>query len=253
LQNNDSEQDIFFREIDKILLLAKNEGVTVRLLGATAIRNRSETAKKMSHSRKLTDLDFVAYKKDRKKIEEIFAQLGYAPNSTFNMLHGDERLMFFGSDFKIDVWLEVFRMAHTFNFKDRLAVDNPTLPLSDLLMTKLQIVELNEKDARDIICILLDHDLSQNDENREMINVKRLAEECSKNWGVYKTFTLNLDKIKTLLPRYLADVTPADSKTVLERTDRILGSIEAAPKGMGWKMRAKVGEKRPWYETPDVR
>ncbi|MGP8129369.1 MAG: hypothetical protein ACLP9D_16360 [Candidatus Bathyarchaeia archaeon] len=253
MQNNDPGQDVFFREIDKILSLAKDEAVTLRLLGATAIRSRSETAKKMSLSRKLTDLDFVAYKKDRKKIEGIFARLGYAPNSTFNMLHGDERLMFFGSDFKIDVWLEIFRMAHTFNFKDRLAVDTPTLPLSDLLMTKLQIVELNEKDVRDLICVLNDHDLSQNDENREMINVERLVDECSKNWGVYKTFTINFNKIKTLLPKYQTDAVPVESKVVLDRIDRILNSVEAAPKGLGWKMRAKVGEKKPWYETPSVR
>jgi hypothetical protein len=251
LPSNDS--DVFFREIDKILSLAKDEAVTLRLLGATAIRSRSETAKKMSQSRKLTDLDFVAYKKDRKKIEGIFARLGYAPNSTFNMLHGDERLMFFGSDFKIDVWLEVFRMAHTFNFKDRLAVDNVTLPLSDLLMTKLQIVELNEKDVRDLICLLNDHDLSQNDENHEMINVGRLADECSKNWGVYKTFTMNFNKIRTLLPKYEAEAGLVDPKIVLDRIDRILSAVEAAPKSMGWKMRAKVGDKRPWYETPDVR
>jgi hypothetical protein len=253
LQSNDAGQDVFFKGIDKILSVAKDESVTLRLLGATAIRSRSETAKKMSQSRKLTDLDFVAYKKDRKKIEEIFARLGYAPNSTFNMLHGDERLMFFGSDFKIDVWLEVFRMAHTFNFKDRLAVDNLTLPLSDLLMTKLQIVELNEKDVRDLICLLNDHDLSENDENLEMINIKRLADESQKNWGVYKTFTMNLNKIRTLLPKYEAEATLIDSQLVLDRIDRILSSVEAAPKGVGWKMRAKIGEKKPWYETPDVR
>jgi hypothetical protein len=253
LQSKDVGQDVFFREIEKILSLAKAEGVTLRLLGATAIRSRSETAKKMSQSRKLTDLDFVAYRKDRQKIEGIFSGLGYTPNATFNMLHGDERLMFFGSDFKIDVWLEVFRMAHTFNFKERLAVDGRTLPLSDLLMTKLQIVELNEKDIRDIICLLIDHKLSQNDDDLEMINVKRIADECSKNWGVYKTFTLNIDKIKTLLPKYESDVTEADSKIVLERINQVMSSIEAAPKGMGWRMRAKVGEKQRWYETPDIR
>jgi len=251
--SNEIGQDVFFKEIDKILSLAKEQGVTLRLLGATAIRSRSETAKKMSASRKLTDLDFVGYKKESKKVQDIFAKLGFEPNATFNMLHGDERLMFFGSDFKIDVWLELFRMAHTFNFKDRLALDERTLPLADLLMTKLQIVELNEKDVRDIICLLMDHDLAQNDENREMINMKRIADECAKNWGIYKTFTMNFDKIKTLLPKYEADITPAGSKIVLERIDRIRSSIEAVPKGMSWKMRAKIGESRPWYETPDVR
>jgi hypothetical protein len=253
VQNGEPSQEVFFTEIDKILSLAKSEAITLRLLGATAIRTRSESARKMAKNRPLTDLDFVAYKKDRKKIEEIFARLRYEPSPTFNLLHGDERLLFFGKEVKVDVWLEVFRMAHIFNFKDRLELDYPTLPLSDLLMTKLQIVELNEKDARDIVCLLTDHDLSQGDEDREKINMTHLADECSRNWGVYKTFTMNLNKIKSLVAEYVGDGNAAQSQAVLEKVDRLLNSIEASPKTMSWRMRAKIGERRQWYESPDVR
>jgi hypothetical protein len=158
---------------------------------------------------------------------------------------------FFGKEVKVDVWLEVFRMAHIFNFKDRLELDYPTLPLADLLMTKLQIVELNEKDARDVVSLLADHNLSHNDENRDRINITRLAAQCSKEWGIYKTLTMNLNKIKTLVPEYL-DHGNAE-KSVLERLDEILNSIEAAPKTLSWRMRARIGERRQWYESPDVR
>jgi hypothetical protein len=207
----------------------------------------------MAANRPLTDLDFVGYRKERHKIEKLFDGLGYQPSQTFNMIHGDERLMFFGREgqLKVDVWLEVFRMAHTFNFKDRLHLDSPTLPLSDLLMTKLQIVELNEKDVKDVACLLIDHDLSDNDNDRERINVDRLVRECAENWGIYKTFTTNLGKIRELVPNYIKDSTQTGA--IVQRIEKILGSIEAASKSLGWKLRAKVGEKRPWYETPDVR
>ena len=247
------EQDAFLEEVEKILSLAQKEAVTLRLLGANAIRLRSQTAKSMAASRRLTDLDFVGYKKERAKIEGLFERLGYQPSRTFNMIHGDERLVFSGreGELKVDVWLEVFRMAHTFNFKDRLHLDSPTLPLSDLLMTKLQIVELNEKDARDVVCLLMDHDLSDDDNDRERINISRLAGECADNWGVYKTFTMNLRKIKELAPNYIAD--QSRTHLVFERIDKILSTVEQTPKPLSWKLRARVGEKRPWYETPDVR
>jgi len=250
MPQNNLNQELFFQEIDKILSAAKEEAVTMRLLGATAVRTHSESAKKMAGERVLTDLDFVAYKKDRRKIEKLLTRLNYAPSTGFNMAHGDERLLFFGNDekLKIDVWLEVFRMAHTFNFKKRLELDYPTLPLSDLLMTKLQIVQLNEKDLRDIVCLLNDHELSHNDEDKEKINVARLLEETSENWGIYKTFTINLAKVRELGPSYIED-----GDRILKKVDEILNAIETAPKTLSWKVRAKIGEKRPWYESPDVR
>jgi len=244
---------MFFEELKTISNIAKEEGVTLRLIGSLAFRIRSDTAKKMAKSRPLTDLDFVSYKKDRNKIEALFARLGYTPDQTFNMLHGRERLVFFGrnGELKVDVWLEEFKMAHSFNFKDRLKFGDWTLPLADLLMTKLQIVELNEKDVRDVICLLLDHDLSENDEDLDRINLKRLTGECRTNWGTYKTFTMNLEKIKGLCPRYLHD--EKLPQIVADRIERILNTIEAAPKTLAWNIRGKVGESRRWYETPDVR
>jgi len=243
----------FFEDIDRILLMAKEEGATLRLLGAAAVRLRSPTARSMAKSRPLSDLDFVAYKGEAKKLDALFARLGYRPSQTFNMLHGSERLLYFGHDgqLRIDIWLERFSMAHTFDFKDRLELDSPTLPLSDLLMTKLQIVQLNEKDIRDMISLLADHDLSDSDSDRERINVTRLANQCARDWGIHKTFTLNLSKIKELVPNYISDRDVAHRTG--EKVDKILDSIESAPKTFGWKMRAKIGERKPWYETPEFR
>lgn len=243
----------FLHEADRILLQAEHEKIALKLIGAIAVRIHSQTAQRMAETRPITDLDFVGYKKDGGRIESLFSRRGYNADQDFNRLHGNERLMFFTSDgkMKIDIWLEVFRMAHTFNFKDRLMMAGRTLAVADLLMTKLQIVELNEKDVKDVICLLKDHDLSENDNDLEKINVTRLVEECRRNWGTYKTFTMNLTKIKTMMPEYLREGDDA-AQALAEKIDQIVILIENAPKSMAWTLRAKVGEKKRWYETPDL-
>jgi hypothetical protein len=115
----------------------------------------------------------------------------------------------------------------------------------------LQIVELNEKDVMDLVCLFTDHGLSEDDRDREKINMTRIASECRQQWGVYKTFTTNLSFIKEMTSKYATDGDAA--QRVQEEIDQIVKCIEAAPKTFSWKMRAKVGEARPWYETPDVR
>jgi hypothetical protein len=253
MPEDELEEHILLTEVDTILTHAETRAVTLRLLGALAIRIHSKTARSWADKRPLTDLDFLGYRKDRKQIEDFLPRIGYKPSQTFNMLHGDERLMFFGLDgrLKVDVWLEVFRMAHTFNFFDRLPLDKPTLPLSDLLMTKLQIVELNEKDVRDVICLFVDHDLSENDTDRERINVNRLVAQCRESWGVHRTFTMNLGEIRRLVARYADNREQAD--IVTGKIDKLINEIEKAPKTLSWKMRARVGDKKRWYDIPDVR
>jgi hypothetical protein len=120
--------------------------------------------------------------------------------------------------------------------------------MADLLATKLQIFKTNEKDFKDIIAILLDHEVAESDKP-DAINGKRLAELCSHDWGIYKTFTLVLEKTAAMLERF--DLTPKDKEIVKERMKRISDLIEQEPKSMGWKTRARVGDKVVWYKLPD--
>ena len=149
---------------------------------------------------------------------------------------------------RVDIFLDYFEMCHKIDLRDRLTLDPLTLAMADLLATKLQIFKTNEKDFKDITALLLDHEVADT-EKLDAINGKRLADLCAHDWGIYKTFTLVLEKTGTMLDRF--DLTPKDREIVKERMKRITDLIEQEPKSMGWKARARVGEKVPWYKLPD--
>jgi hypothetical protein len=248
-QSSSAFQSTLESQSTKIVDQAQSRGIILRLIGALGIRMHSPTAGGASFGRSLTDIDFVGYLKQRKQIEKFFTDLGYKPNESFNNVHGHSRMIFYNMEqkFQVDVFLDMFEMCHTIDFRGRLELDTPTVPLPELLASKLQIVELNEKDAKDMLAIFNDHDLSDNDSDRDRINTKYLAKMCSSDWGKYKTFTMNLEKITGFAPKYLAD-----GSVATDRIKRTVASIEAEPKTTGWKMRAKIGERKRWYNLPDL-
>ena len=239
-------------EAKKIVEQATEAGLYLRLVGALAVRVHSITSNSPGFGRKLSDLDFIGYSKQRKNIERFFKERKYASDEKFNYLHGDRRLIFFNPEhgFQVDVFLDIFEMAHTLDMRGRLEYDLLTIPLADLVATKLQIVQLNEKDVKDLVALFQDHELSTDDLNPEMINTAHLAQLCAKDWGIYKTFTLNLAKLNELLKDYVA---PEHLDLVKNRLNHVVHAIENEPKSLGWKMRARVGEKKIWYQVPDVR
>ncbi len=244
-----TESDIL-KEANRIIFAAADNGITLRLLGGTAIGFKCPSSKRPAVSRKYPDIDLVGYRKQSRQIRELFTKLGYSPNEIFNALRSASRLMFFDlpNQRRVDIFLDYFEMCHKIDLRDRLALDPLTLTMADLLATKLQIFKTNEKDFKDITAILLDHEVTETDKP-DAINGMRLAELCSSDWGIYKTFTLVLDKTGSMLERF--DLTPRDKEIVKERMKRISDLIEQKPKSMGWKARARVGEKVPWYKLPD--
>jgi len=211
---------------------------------------RCPTASKAPLSRRYVDIDVIGHRKETAKIKQLFGELGYRPRERFNALHGS-RLIF--NDIKnqrrVDVFLDVFQMCHKFDFKDRMGLEPRTLPVSDLLATKLQIVEINEKDIKDILALLLDHDISAA-EVPDGINAAYIAKLCAEDWGMYRTFTVNLAKIAEYAGGSGLD--DEQRKRVSGRAESLKSSIEAMPKSMGWKMRARVGDRKRWYELPEA-
>jgi hypothetical protein len=152
----------------------------------------------------------------------------------------------------VDIFLDVFRMCHTLHLRDRLALDDYTIPISDLLLTKLQVVEINEKDIQDLIAILKDHDVVERiaSGDKEAIDAHYIASLCADDWGLSKTISLTLKKLLTFLPKY--ELEP-EAKQILEtRINKLLRSIEMVPKSFKWKLRNKAGEKKRWYDLPEV-
>jgi hypothetical protein len=201
-------------------------------------------------ARKYADIDFMGLRKQSRGMKKLFADLGYTPRDIFNALHGDARLIFndIENGRRVDIFLDVFEMCHKFDFRNRLLIDKYTIPLADLLATKLQVVEITEREYRDIISLLHDHDIGDSDAP-ETINGRYLAQLCARDWGIYKTFTINLSNVLGAIGQYQLD---ADYQEIVRKHLQDLQTrIEDEPKTTRWKIRANIGERVQWYELPE--
>ncbi len=234
-------------EADRLLTAIQASGLIMRLLGGLAIRYHCPSATHRGLVRSYPDIDFVAHKEDARRIREFLEGQGYEPNRRFNGLYGDKRLLFYDNpnNRQIDVFLDVFEMCHKLNLRKRLELEPITIPLADLVFTKLQIVEINEKDIKDIMALLRDHELGEED-GGETINAAYLAQLCAEDWGVYRTFTQNIEKLGFFLDKY--DLEPAAREDIRRKAEALELRIKAVPKTMRWRMRARVGDKMRWYE-----
>jgi hypothetical protein len=237
-------------EAARIIRAAAETGVTLRLLGGVAVTTRCPSASKTPLARRRVDIDLIGHRKETSKINQLFKELGYKPRERFNALQVT-RLIFndLANARRVDIFLDVFEMCHKFDFKKRMDLEPETLPLADLLSTKLQIVQINEKDMKDILAMLLDHDISTED-IPDKINGVHIARLCAEDWGIYKTFTTNLRAIPDYAARIGVD--EDQKRRASEQAEALRALIDGAPKSMSWKMRAAVGERRRWYELPEA-
>jgi hypothetical protein len=228
---------------------AERENLALRLLGGVAIKLRASDGLHPAFEREYADLDWITPKGASAAAQKFFEAMGYRPQVRFNAMYGQERLLFFDErhDRQVDVLVGTFRMSHQIPFGERLALERVTVPLAELLLTKLQIVELNEKDVRDALALLHDHPVEEEDGGA--VNGAHVARLCASDWGLWRTFTANLDALDGHLERY--DL-PDDSKQrITNRLRELQERIEREPKTFGWKMRSKIGERKRWYELPE--
>jgi hypothetical protein len=228
----------------RVLAAAHHAGLTVRLLGGVAVHVRSQGLPP-ALTREYKDLDFATSKRSSGDLQKLLRDLGYEPHVGFNAMNGKERLLFYDNPNarQVDVFVSSFRMCHEIPLEKRLHVDEHTVPLAELLLTKLQIIELNEKDVRDTVALLLEHEVTEDDAG---VNASHIAELCASDWGLWRTISHNLATLRDRVSGY--DV---DHEAVSGRVTVILEQIEAAPKSRAWRMRAKVGERKRWYELPE--
>jgi hypothetical protein len=236
-------------EAKRIIQVAEHRKIALRLFGGVAIYFRSPSATHRSLSRKYVDIDFMGHAKQSKNIRQLFPELGYVPRDYFNATQGYRRLIFNDMEHqrRVDIFLDVFEMCHKFNFKDRLELDSQTLPVSDLLATKLQIVEINEKDIKDILSLFADYEVRTDTGG---IDAGYLAKLAGDDWGTYRTFIMNLDRILPAMETFALE--EAQKEKIVARMGQLKKAIENAPKSLRWKMRARVGERVRWYELPEA-
>jgi len=218
--------------------------VTLRLLGGVAVRLRS-SGLPPALARECKDLDFATTKKGAGDAQKLLRDLGYVPHVGFNAMNARERLLFFDetNDRQVDVFVGSFRMCHEIPLDGRLGVYPDTVPLAELLLTKLQIIELNEKDVRDAVALFHDHEVTPDDEG---INGSRVAALCSADWGLWRTITTNLDTVASHAQGY--DV---EQDRISSRLARLQEQIAQEEKSRAWRLRAKIGDRKRWYDLPE--
>lgn len=215
----------------------EKHGIALRALGGVGVLMHCPGARSTGPHRTFADLDVAVPRDAARLVPELFETAGYDADRRFNALQGDRRMIFHGPVGKVDVFVGVFEMCHRLDLSSRLALERDTLTASDLLMTKLQVVEINQKDVDDAALLLSEHELREGPGDH--IDIAYLRTLIYDDWGLWRTVMGTLE----LLADRRGDV--ADSAR------EIVSAFEDAPKGKHFRMRARIGERKRWYELPD--
>ncbi len=236
-------------EAARVLDAAAATDLALKGAGGVAIALICPSALSPPLQRHYQDIDFVALASQAEEITAFFAELGYQPEEEFNVLHGQRRLFFFDQAHQrqADVFLDRIEMCHRLDLKDRLDVREETLSLADLLLSKLQVIETNQKDYTDTIAIFTDHELTEGEGG---IAVERITDICASDWGWWRTVTMVAERT-----REFAELSESshgvDHRRAIERIDELSRLLDEVPKSRRWKMRARIGERVRWHEEPE--
>lgn len=236
----------------QLVEIGAERGVMLRILGHLAIRDHvNERIELLDLLNRVptNDIDFIGYSKEQTQAECMFADLGYEvdPSVAFSQEYGLQRLIFHHRETEImaEIFLDQLRMSHTLDFRGRLELDCPTISLVDLLLSKLQIQEISEKDIKDMIALLAEHEMGS--DGRELIDVSYLLKLTGNDWGLFYTAKKNLVLVKEYSDQY--SVIDASTRQIVKvRLDRLMLSMENEPKTFQWKLRAKIGPRLKWYQ-----
>lgn len=244
--------EVFLDEAQTLVEEAGKKGLMLRVMGGMAIymhsRNFEELWRNLARlgTKVFTDIDFVAYGKQRNELYDFVQSRGYKTDPRFLYQFGKTRHIFFGGRVPmVEIFYDQLEMNHTIPYAGRLELDSPTTPLAELMCQKLQVVKINEKDVKDLIVLLRAHDVGTID--NETINMNIFDSVGMFNdWGWYHTATMNLNKVKKFANEY-PQLSQEDRDVIGQRVDKLLAYIEQQPKTLKWRMRSKVGTKTMWY------
>jgi hypothetical protein len=241
----------YIEEAIRIQNVAEKEGLHLRLLGALAFRYQcpQNTAHFEALERRITDIDFAASTKHRDQLLGFFKKQQYEVDENVLVIGGGNRYIFENprKQVHIDIFFDQLEMCHTVFFKDRLNIDRCTISLADLLLEKMQIVEISRKDFKDAAILLLEHEIGRNDSSINMIYISGIM---SNDWGFFHTFTTNLGKLKETLAQF-ETFSDQEKETIRHRIEAILEIVNLSEKSLRWKARARIGTRMRWYRQVD--
>ena len=241
----------FVDEALNLVREAEAKGIRLRILGSIAYRLQCPNNLHLFQDTKrvLTDVDFGAERKQNRAIREFLMARGYVPDEGIYMASEGARHAYLHrqTGLNVDVFADELYFCHRIPFKGRLDLDSPTICTTDLLLEKMQIVEINLKDFKDTVVLMLEHPLSNEQKGPKSIDVDYIIGMMRQDWGFYYTFTTNLMRVPEHFSEF-ASIREDQRGVISGRITRLLEAIEAAPKTVGWKMRSKIGTRSRWYQ-----
>jgi hypothetical protein len=252
---------VFLDEASRIASQGEAQGVYLRAMGGVAVRlhasqhsGLADRLARLGESRQeFTDLDFMAYRKQRKQVGQLFASLDYQKRRATLSSAASERQIYFHPRgwFFVDVFFDKLLVAnHPLDFRGRLELDSPTIPVTDLLLTKLQIVAFSQKDLKDTMVLLIAHQVGGADDPKA-IDGDHIAGLLSRDWGFWYTCTTNLRNIQAILPD-MDTLEGEERDQISGRIDALLERIEREPKSRKWRLRSRIGTRLRWYEIVET-
>ncbi len=252
---------VFIDEALTIIRAASETKVPLKMVGGLAIKihslNEEEFAKRLGRSaepgQEYSDIDFATYYKSREGVRRVMESLGYSKRPSTMSTSASQRQIYFHSKgwFYVDVFWDMLKAAnHPINFRNRLAVDAVSIPLSDLLLEKLQIVSFSKKDMLDSLLLLKAHTVTVK-EGLETISTDRVAHVLSKDWGFWYTVTTNLQGIKDHL-KEMSVLTTQEASDLSSKVEKLHDVANAVPKSLRWKLRAIIGPRKRWYNPVET-
>jgi Uncharacterised nucleotidyltransferase len=231
----------------RIVETAAEQAVPLRVLGGVAVAMLCPSSHRPPLAREYADIDLATTAAAKEQVASLLESLGYRGDREFNMLHGHRRLYFWDerNHRQVDVFVNEANLCHRIDLRPRLEAVPLTLSLADLTVLKLQVVETNEKDYLDVCAIFADHELTSDDTG---VNSTYIANLTASDWGLWRTLGMvseSSEEFARRLPGFDA------SEVVADRLSRLRALLEEAPKSRGWKLRARVGDRKRWYELPE--
>jgi hypothetical protein len=237
-------------DAEAVIGSAGAEGLRVRLIGGIGIYLRSSARTRSALGRSYGDFDLVARRKESRQLRRLLEARGYVPETVFNATHGESRLLYHhpSGAYHVDVFLDEFNMSHKLDFSKRLDVVPLTLPPSDLLLTKMQVAQINQKDLSDAGMLLLDHAPGERDGDAELAS-GYFAETLARDWGLFTTVTDNMQMLISAVAAL--PLTAEERELIAGRAGQLMQVAENAPKTTRWQVRSRVGRRVRWYELPE--
>jgi hypothetical protein len=252
-EQSEDERQRYETEATNLVEAAREQAITLRVLGGVAFGLQCPHYAVLHRilGRSYSDINLAAHRDQASRVASFFATLGYGEDAEINLTYASEHMIFYHPivpGLHVDVFFDKLGFCHEVSWVGRLELDPLTLPLAELLMEKLQIVKINEKDVVDTIVLFLEHRVGDHDE--QTINVARIARLCANDWGMWRTFIMNLDKIRRMARSY-DELDSEAQERVTAQVASIKASIDREPKSLAWRLRARVGDRVKWYQEVD--